>query len=104
MIVYLLMRLLKIILCFTISVVAVFYGLGQMVNKKYNVDELYWQAEGKTSSEQGRQDRIRQLDDRGRNYVLKYTASFAISIVTFIVGMVLIRKTIKEQMGKAKLN
>ncbi len=91
------MKAIKIILLFTISIIGILYGLGEMVNKKYNVDELYWQAEGKTNTEAQKQSRIKQLDERGEYYTLKYSVSFTISIIAFIFGTIYLIKTIKQK-------
>lgn len=68
-----------------------------MDNKKYNVDELYWQAEGKTNSEIQKQQRIKQLDERGKIYTIKYFVSFFISIIAFLYGIFCIIRTIKQK-------
>ena len=91
------MKVLLILTLFAISTIGIFYGLGQMVNKKFNVDELYWQAEGKTNSEAQKQERIRQLDERGKIYSLKYFTSFSISIITFILGTIYTIRMIKQR-------
>lgn len=91
------MKAIKIILLFAISIIGILYGLGEMVNKKYNVDELYWQAERKTNTEVQKQLRIKQLDERGEYYTLKYSVCFTISIVAFIFGTIYTIKTIKQK-------